>query len=100
MAKEDREMDRMEVRRQGAVIIKTKIMKNNSRQNSDRGVNERQDQNRESGAGSSYQRTSADRAKNSDLDEKSSGKGRREKDTGLAAKDGLTGSDYDGQVTE
>lgn len=34
----------------------------------------------------------------SNLDEKSSGMGRRDKGTGLATKDGLTGSDFDGQV--
>ena len=36
----------------------------------------------------------------SGMDEKSSGMGRRDKGTGLATKDGLTGSDYDGQLTE
>jgi hypothetical protein len=34
------------------------------------------------------------------MDEKSSGMGRRDKGTGLSTKDGLTGSDYDGQLTE
>ena len=34
------------------------------------------------------------------LDEKSSGMGRRNKGSGLSTKDGLTGSDYDGQVTD
>lgn len=39
-----------------------------------------------------------DRTGSSSLDEKSSGMGRRNKGTGLATKDGLTGSDYDGQA--
>lgn len=47
-----------------------------------------------------YQRGSADLGGTSDMDEKSSGMGRRDKGTGLATKDGLTGSDYDGQLTE
>jgi len=47
-----------------------------------------------------HQKGSADRSNTSSLDEKSSGLGRRNKGTGLATKDGLTGSDYDGQVTE
>jgi hypothetical protein len=34
------------------------------------------------------------------LDEKSSGLGRRHKNSGIATKDGTTGSDYDGQVTD
>ena len=47
-----------------------------------------------------HQQTNADRGSTSSLDEKSSGVGRRNKNSGLATKDGLTGSDYDGQVTE
>ncbi|MGZ3852487.1 MAG: hypothetical protein ACXVBJ_02590 [Flavisolibacter sp.] len=43
---------------------------------------------------------STDRSGASSLDEKSSGMGRRDKGTGLATKDGVTGSDFDGQVTE
>lgn len=39
-----------------------------------------------------------DRTGTSSLDEKSSGMGRRNKNSGLSTKDGLTGSDYDGQV--
>lgn len=35
----------------------------------------------------------------SQLDEKSSGMSRRDKSHGLATKDGLTGSDLDGQVS-
>ena len=42
----------------------------------------------------------ADREESADLDEKSSGLGRRHKDSGIATKDGVTGSDYDGQVTD
>jgi hypothetical protein len=47
-----------------------------------------------------HQRSSADQSSSSSLDEKSSDMGRRNKGTGLSTKDGLTGSDYDGQVTE
>jgi len=44
--------------------------------------------------------TSTGRSTDSTLDEKSSGVGRRDKNTGLATKDGLTGSDTDGQLTQ
>jgi hypothetical protein len=47
-----------------------------------------------------HQKNSADLGGSSTLDEKSSGLGRRDKGTGLATKDGLTGSDFDGQVTQ
>ena len=47
-----------------------------------------------------HQKNSADLGDASSLDEKSSGMGRRDKGTGLATKDGVTGSDFDGQVTE
>jgi hypothetical protein len=47
-----------------------------------------------------HQKSSADTGGASSLDEKSSTMGRRDKGTGLATKDGLTGSDYDGQLTE
>lgn len=47
-----------------------------------------------------HQRGSANVGGASSMDEKSSGMGRRDKGTGLATKDGLTGSDYDGQLTE
>ena len=47
-----------------------------------------------------HQKSSSDSDGSSTLDEKSSGMGRRDKRTGLSTKDGLTGSDYDGQVTE
>jgi hypothetical protein len=46
------------------------------------------------------QNISSGREGSSSLDEKSSGVGRNNKNSGLATKDGLTGSDYDGQVTE
>ena len=47
-----------------------------------------------------YEKASSDRSSSSDLDEKSSTMGRRNKNSGLATKDGVTGSDYDGQVSE
>ena len=47
-----------------------------------------------------HQRGSANLGGASGMDEKSSGLGRRDKGTGLSTKDGLTGSDYDGQLTE
>jgi len=47
-----------------------------------------------------HQRGSANIGGASSMDEKSSGMGRRDKGTGLSTKDGLTGSDYDGQLTE
>jgi hypothetical protein len=47
-----------------------------------------------------HQRGSANTGSASGMDEKSSGIGRRDKGTGLSTKDGLTGSDYDGQLTE
>ena len=47
-----------------------------------------------------HQKGSADPGDASTLDEKSSGMGRRDKGTGLSTKDGVTGSDLDGQVTQ
>jgi hypothetical protein len=47
-----------------------------------------------------HHRGSADLGSSSSMDEKSSGMGRKDKGTGLSTKDGLTGSDYDGQLTE
>ena len=47
-----------------------------------------------------HQRGSADRSDASTLNEKSSTIGRRDKGSGLSTKDGLTGSDYDGQLSE
>ena len=46
------------------------------------------------------ERETSDRSGSSSLNEKSSTMGRREKGRGMATKDGVTGSDYDGQVTE
>lgn len=43
---------------------------------------------------------SASTGGSSELNEKSSTMGRRDKGTGLASKDGVTGSDYDGQLSE
>jgi len=48
---------------------------------------------------SAHQEDAADVHGASTLDEKSSGIGRRDKATGLSTKDGLTGSDLDGQTT-
>ena len=45
------------------------------------------------------QRTSSE-TESSSLDHKSAGMGRRNKGRGLSSKDGLTGSDFDGQVTD
>ena len=47
-----------------------------------------------------HQKGFADTGGASTLDEKSSGIGRRDKGTGLSTKDGVTGSDLDGQVTQ
>ena len=66
--------------------------------NLDRSVEESKNENVRGNVG--HQKSSADLSGSSTLDEKSSGLGRRDKGTGLATKDGLTGSDYDGQVTE
>lgn len=45
------------------------------------------------------QRSSSE-TESSSLDKKSSGMGRRTRGRGLTSKDGLTGSDFDGQVTD
>ncbi|MBO9682966.1 MAG: hypothetical protein J7502_09915 [Flavisolibacter sp.] len=66
--------------------------------NSDRGVEESKNETVRGNVG--HQKGSADLGGASSMDEKSSGMGRRDKGTGLASKDGLTGSDYDGQLTE
>jgi len=66
--------------------------------NLDRSVEESKNENVRGNIG--HQKESADSNSSSSMDEKSSGLGRRDKGTGLATKDGLTGSDYDGQVTE
>jgi len=47
-----------------------------------------------------HQRPLSDQRDSSSMDQKSSGINRREKGTGLATKEGLTGSDYDGQLSE
>ena len=47
-----------------------------------------------------HQKGSGDPGSRSTMDEKSSTTGRRDKGTGLATKDGTTGSDFDGQVSE
>ena len=64
--------------------------------------NERRDENSESleQRTSTQSGVSSDREGSAHLDEKSSGLGRRHKDSGIATKDGTTGSDYDGQVTD
>jgi len=49
---------------------------------------------------STGQPRSGERSDASSLNEKSSTIGTRDKGRGLSSKDGLTGSDYDGQVTD
>lgn len=66
--------------------------------NLDRGIEESKNETVRGNVG--HQKGSADLGGASSMDEKSSGLGRRDKGTGLATKDGLTGSDYDGQLTE
>jgi hypothetical protein len=51
-------------------------------------------------AGDVVRQNTSGRSTDSSLDEKSSTMGRRDKNTGLATKDGLTGSDTDGQLTK
>jgi len=68
------------------------------RSNLDRSVEESKNETLSGNVG--HQKGSADLGGASSMDEKSSGMGRRDKGTGLATKDGLTGSDYDGQLTE
>jgi hypothetical protein len=82
------------------VIKKLNIMAENTK---GQGLekNRRTEDNRSAqGEQANYQKASGDRSGSSSLDEKSSTMGRRDKGTGMATKDGLTGSDYDGQVTE
>lgn len=92
-----------------SVIINTTTMKKNKtiqaedqiqRQgpNSDRTIEENSNDIVKGNVG--HQRASATIGGASSMDEKSSGIGRRDKGTGLATKDGLTGSDYDGQLSE
>ena len=65
-------------------------------------MNERNERNQSGNSDQSMGRRNviADREDSAELDEKSSGLGRRHKDSGIATKDGVTGSDYDGQVTD
>jgi len=65
-------------------------------QNPEPGRNDADQLRREAGrSGAASERSTAVR-----LDEKSSGKARRNKSRGLSSKDGVTGSDLDGQVTD
>jgi len=112
MEEEEKKAGRMEAEAmQVSVIIKhkKKVMKENTANqpddnspqqgpNSDRGLEEGASEVVKGNPG--HQRGSADVGSASSMDEKSSGMGRRDKGTGLATKDGLTGSDYDGQLTE
>jgi hypothetical protein len=81
------------------VIIKTTSMKENTRRH--RPLNKRTedlaDENLKQNI--SGERPWHDRSGTSQLDEKSSTMGRRNKDSS-STKDGLTGSDYDGQTSE
>ena len=90
-----------------SIIIKYTAMADNTRQNDSLGQGPNKDRSSEESTGSEnlrgnvgHQKNSGDLGGASTLDEKSSGMGRRDKGTGLATKDGLTGSDFDGQVTE
>ncbi len=47
-----------------------------------------------------HENDSADKNNVSTMNEKSSTMGRRDRSSGISTKDGLTGSDYDGQVTD
>jgi hypothetical protein len=66
--------------------------------NKDRSIEETKNETVRGNVG--HQKGSANLGGASSMDEKSSGLGRRDKGTGLSTKDGLTGSDYDGQITE
>lgn len=102
MEKEESTAVRMEVPTTAtSVIIKTKTMKeNNKRQSPD--TNRSNDEGRaaEELTGKVIQEGSANVGSASALDEKSSTMSRRDKGTGLATKDGVTGSDFDGQLSE
>lgn len=91
------------------VIIKKKSMEENKRMQADdqsrrQGPNTNRTLEENSGevikGNVGHQRGSANIGGSSSMDEKSSGMGRRDKGTGLATKDGTTGSDYDGQLSE
>lgn len=81
-------------------LLKRKFMKENTRRH--RPLNKRNedlaDENLKQNI--SGKRPWNDRSDKSQLDEKSSTIGRRDKGTGPSTKDGLTGSDYDGQTLE
>jgi len=68
--------------------------KGQNRGNDNRGQTQEDDRMGSRGGNSSGQNISNSK------DEKSSGMGRNVKNTGISTKDGLTGSDYDGQVTD
>lgn len=101
MAKEENILDQMEVAAAATTAIinvKSNFMKDKTRKNESgnkRNENLADENLKENISGP---RPWNDRTGTSSLDEKSSGMGRRNKNTGLATKDGLTGSDYDGQV--
>jgi hypothetical protein len=71
-----------------------------------KGINPKQERDRKDSSSredlqqSTGQPRSGERSDASSLNEKSSTMGRRDKGRGLSSKDGLTGSDYDGQVTD
>ena len=69
--------------------------KGQSRGNENRIQTEENDRMRRSNSGSS-----SDQNISQSKDEKSSTAGRNVKNTGISTKDGLTGSDYDGQVSD
>jgi hypothetical protein len=96
---------------EGAITnLKNKSMEENKRRNEvnehtreqgsslDRSIEESKNETVRENVG--QQKGSADLGGATSMDEKSSGLGRRDKGTGLSTKDGLTGSDYDGQLTE
>lgn len=84
-----------------SVTIKLRVMADISkRQNPGQDRNDKESLSETTRQHVSDQSGSGDLSGSSRLDEKSSGMGRRDKGTGLATKDGLTGSDYDGQLSD
>ena len=73
-------------------------LENRNEESNERNDSRNQSENRNQNVG--RKNVIADREESAQLDEKSSGLGRRHKDSGIATKDGVTGSDYDGQVTD
>jgi hypothetical protein len=73
-------------------------LENRNEERNERNQSSNQNQRQDQGTG--RQNIIADRDESAHLDEKSSGLGRRHKNSGIATKDGVTGSDYDGQVTD